>query len=214
MKTSNLLFTTIRAALIPALAMATSLGAIAGDAAEEVPVRGKQAVLDMVGFVKAVDLEKREITVTDEVGMEFTFAVGDQVDRLNDFWVGDKVKVAHTVALAFELRAPTAEELANPLQVEKGGQSVPDPSAPEKALPPVTAARAIKAVCTIEALDPAAQTVTIRGPKGAARTIKVEDASILPTLKVGQQVVAYYVEAVAIALEKVKPDTGSNRLLP
>jgi hypothetical protein len=205
MRTSKLLLTTIRAALIPALALGVSLGAIAGDSAEGVPVRGKQAVLDMVGFVKAVDFEKREITVTDEVGMEFTFAVGDQVERLNDFWAGDKVKVAHTVALVFELRAPTAEELADPFQVEKGGESTPDPSAPEKALPPLTAARVIKAVCTLEAIDLAAQTATIRGPKGGAKTIKVDDASILPTLKIGQQVVATYAEAVVIALEKVKP---------
>ena len=46
--------------------------------------------------------------------------------------------------------------------------------------------------------------VTLKGPEGNKETIKVKDPNNLKKVKVGDQVVISYTEALAIAVEKAK----------
>src|SRR5512139_1820606 len=56
---------------------------------------------------------------------------------------------------------------------------------------------------TVEAVDPAAHTVTLKGPRGKTFTVSVDDkVKNLSGLKVGDEVVATYYEAVAFELKK------------
>jgi hypothetical protein len=54
---------------------------------------------------------------------------------------------------------------------------------------------------TITAIDPKAQTVTVKGPQGNEETIKVRDPKNLTGVKVGDLVELTYTQALAIALD-------------
>jgi Cu/Ag efflux protein CusF len=55
---------------------------------------------------------------------------------------------------------------------------------------------------TVSAIDKDAGTVTLKGPKGNTLTIEVNDKSKLDQVKVGDPVVAAYIEAVAFRVQK------------
>ena len=55
---------------------------------------------------------------------------------------------------------------------------------------------------TVAAVDKDAGTVTLKGPKGRTVTIEVKDRQKLDMIKVGDPVVAAYVEAVAFRVQK------------
>jgi len=61
----------------------------------------------------------------------------------------------------------------------------------------------VMAKATVEAVDPAARTVTLKGPRGKTFTVSVDDkVGNLSSLKVGDEVVAKYYEAIAFELKK------------
>jgi Cu/Ag efflux protein CusF len=206
MNTSNTVKHSILAALVSALALTTSCGGNAGDStnagdsAKAVPTREASALVSVAATVKTINQETRQVTLADELGKETSFVVDKRVERLGEISVGDTVTADYYLSLAFELREPTAEERANPLQIDQDSARAPKEVAPAGA-----AARVIKAVCTIEGLDRPTETVTLMGPLGGLNVVKVRDLAILPKLAIGQSVVVTYTEALVIALEKVKP---------
>ena len=64
------------------------------------------------------------------------------------------------------------------------------------------AASVTKVRGTVAAVDRDAGTVTLKGPKGRTVTIEVKDKQKLDMIKVGDPVVAAYVEAVAFRVQK------------
>lgn len=67
----------------------------------------------------------------------------------------------------------------------------------------IGSSEAVMVRATVEAVDPAARTVTLKGPRGKSFTVGVDDkVANLAGLKVGDEVVASYYEAVAFELKK------------
>lgn len=64
------------------------------------------------------------------------------------------------------------------------------------------AGRAVTVKGTISAIDRDKSTVTLKGPKGRTITIEVKDPSKFDQIKVGDPVVATYMEAVAFQIKK------------
>ncbi|MEZ5275211.1 MAG: hypothetical protein R3F07_02380 [Opitutaceae bacterium] len=189
----------LAAALAVAVASMTSVNTFAMAEDEAVPTREDVVLVSMVAKVAAIDYETREVTLKDELGKEISIVAGPEVERLNEIAVGDSVEADYYLSLAFELREPTADEMANPLQVaEDAGRTEADQA------PGAGALRMIKAVCTIEGLDRPTETVTLMGPLGGLNVIQVRDVSNLPKLRIGQSVVVTYTEALAIGLVKVE----------
>ena len=65
--------------------------------------------------------------------------------------------------------------------------------------------REVTMTAEVVSVDPAANKVTFKGPKGNVRTIDVENPSLqakLPSLKPGQVVQFDWVEAVAASIQK------------
>jgi len=62
--------------------------------------------------------------------------------------------------------------------------------------------RAVTVKGTIAAIDKEKSTVTLKGPKGRTVTIQVKDPQKLEAIKVGDPVVATYMEAVAFQIKK------------
>lgn len=74
-------------------------------------------------------------------------------------------------------------------------------------------------VATIEAVDAARRSVTLKGPKGAAQTMTVsEQVRNLAQVKVGDRVLVTYVQALALQLKKagagVREREGGARAAP
>ncbi len=71
-----------------------------------------------------------------------------------------------------------------------------------KAMPGKAVASSVKVRGTIDAIDKEKGTVTLKGPKGRTVTLEVRDPSKLEAIKVGDPVVATYMEAVAFQVRK------------
>lgn len=168
------------------------------------PLSREAAVLVTVtASVEAIDYTNREVTLKGPLGNEVTFTVDQRVKRLDEVKVGDLVRADYYVSFAAELRKPTAEEEKNPLVVlDAAGKAPPGTS------PAAGGLRRFKVVTTIEGLDRPTQTVTVKGPRGHYLTARVADPSNLTKMRIGDNIVVTYTEAVAISVEKAEKKTS------
>ena len=158
---------------------------------------GGAVLVSITANIEAIDPAKREVTLKGPLGNTVTVAVDEQVKRLNEFKVGDHVTAEYFVAVAGELREPTAEEKASPLVVEEGAAR-----APQETAPAAGGLRQIKAVTTVEGIDLPTQTVTLKGPRGNYVTVRAQDPENLKKLRLGDTVVVTYTQALAVSLQK------------
>lgn len=81
--------------------------------------------------------------------------------------------------------------------------SAADKSAPaEPKMPAKGAAQAVQIRATISAIDKDKGTVTLKGPQGRTVTLEVRDKQKFDVIKVGDPVVAKYVEALVVKVVK------------
>ena len=161
--------------------------------------RKEAALVTLTAKVVAIDLKESEVTLKGPQGNEVTLTVGKEVKRLDEVKVGDLVRVEYYVSVAAELRKPTAEEKKYQIQVIEAAGKAPQSDAPAAA-----GARGFKVVTTIEAIDRAAQTVTVKGPRGRMLTARVANPANLAKAKLGDNIVITYTEALAVSLEKAE----------
>jgi hypothetical protein len=178
------------------LSLALPLSHASADVTKPTPAVGDEILLTLTATIEALNVETREVTLKGPAGNLYTFTVDPAVKRLAEFKVGDAVTLDYYASLAAELRAPTAEETAEPLVVIK------DAAKAESGAPAAGAYRIIRAVVSIEGLDRPTGTATVKGPQGNYFAVKVKDPAILPKLRIGDTVVAVYTEAFAVRLEK------------
>jgi Cu/Ag efflux protein CusF len=76
------------------------------------------------------------------------------------------------------------------------------PGTSTQKMPGVAEGAVVKVRGTVSAIDKENRTVTLKGPQGRTITLDVKDPSKLDAIKVGDPVVAAYVEAVAIQVKK------------
>ena len=165
------------------------------------PVTGRQsAQASVTATVQAIDYNTREVTLKGSLGNVVTFTVDKRVTRLNEVKVGDEVTADYYVAYAAELRAPTEQEKANPIQVLKETAKAPAGTEPAGG-----ALRILKVVATVEGLDRPTKSVTLAGPKGNLVTVQVKDVANLVKLRIGDTIVVTYAEALAVSLQKRAP---------
>jgi hypothetical protein len=107
------------------------------------------------------------------------------------------------VALVLALYATTGEAQAPAEKAPAAKAPAEKPAAAPAAKPTGKGeVSAVKVRGTISAIDKDARTITLKGPKGRTLTLDVQDPSKLDAVKVGDPVVATYMEAVAIQLRK------------
>ena len=145
--------------------------------------------------VDAVDVEKRLVTVTGPRGKTVTLRVGPEVKNLDQVKPGDEIVVRYFESVALFVRKggtrPAATETAAVQVAQKGKR------------PAVVAVDTVEFTGTVEAIDYAKRRVSVKGPEGKTKTIKV-DPSVkrLNEVKKGDQVVLRYTEAVAFSVRK------------
>jgi Cu/Ag efflux protein CusF len=161
---------------------------------------GAGAVTEAVqlqGKVKSVDKKTRAVVVVGPNGNEILFNLSDEVRNFDQIKVGDLVTLTYAHALALELRKSEKKELRTRVDSENAVTAKPG----EK--PGVMVEKSVRVIADVVAVNPKAQTITLRGPK---RTLElaVKDPAMLQKVKVGDQVEGVYVEAVAMTVSTNK----------
>jgi len=160
--------------------------------------KGIQAaqLAELEATIQAINLETREVVLKTADGKEATVVAGPEVKRLADLKVGDKVSIQYYESLTLKLA-----------KVEGGSPSSSSASAEQRA-EPTELPGGIKTTTTlvtakITAVDTAASTVTLVGPKGRSITLDV-DPELLTRVKVGDLVAAEYTEALAVSVARIQ----------
>ena len=164
------------------------------------PVMATSEVLTATFTVRAVDLDKRLVTLKDEAGKVFTIHVGEEARNLPQLKVGDRVVAKYYEAVAASLtkdltggvteRKETTSTERTPLGQKPGG----------------AVRNNIEIVANVTSINQKTRKVTLKGPERAI-TVKAPEDVDLSKIKVGDQVRVNYVEEFAIAVEPapVKP---------
>ena len=153
---------------------------------------------ELQGTITALDSDSREVTVVGQEGNIVTLTAGEEVERFNEFEVGDLIKLEYLTYMMAEFRNPTPEEILEPLVVIAEAGKV------DLDMPPGAAIGAlVKAVVTVEVINRPYMDVVVKGPQGNFVTIPVEDPSLIQTLNVGKVVILTYGEAMALYIEKI-----------
>jgi len=143
--------------------------------------------------VKAVDKASRLVTLEGPQGNQFVVQAGDQVRNFDQIKIGDVVVVEYLEALTLELKRGTGQTRER-TERESATRAQPGQA------PGAAAGRQVTVIADVIAVDPAKQTVRLRGPKRTV-DLKVRDPEQFKLVKVGDQVEATFTEAVAIAVE-------------
>jgi len=157
----------------------------------------KEQTTTVTATVQALDLETRVVTLKGPQGNVFDVKVGARAKNLNQVKVGDEVVITYYESVAYRLlkpgEAPVPTTQTDVVETAKQG-----------AKPAGVAGSQTTLTATIEALDLKAQTATLKGPDGKSVTVKAQDPKNLEAVKVGDEVVITYTEALAISVEKKK----------
>jgi hypothetical protein len=158
------------------------------------PEGKRERVTTLMGTVEAIDLANRVVTIKGSKGRTIELIVGKEAKNLDQVKVGDKVVAKYYESIAFRMKKPEeAEGTTSEQAVEK---------AKPGEVPAAVWANQITVTATIEDISPKKTYVTLKGPKGNTVDVKVMDPKNLEGLKVGDQVVITYTQALAVALDK------------
>ena len=191
-------FSTILAplCLLPALVVATLSTAevemaVSGD--------GERMVAKRISAqITAIDPKTRNITMEGSLGNTITLKASEAVTRFDEFAVGDLVQAMYSESLSGELRAPTEAELEAPW-VELDGAAI----AKENMAPAAGVGIVVRAVCTIEGMNRATRTVTVKDPRGLFHVIPDVDPANMEGVNIGDTIIITYSQAIALSLEKL-----------
>jgi hypothetical protein len=176
-------------------AFAQQKPSVSGESAVKTsPGKGTAArVMTITASVEAVDKAERTVTLKGPRGNVMTLPVSEKAKNFDKIKVGDQVVVRYLEALSLELKK---DGTAKPERTEREGTATAQPGKQ----PAAGAARQVTVVADVTAVDPKRQTVTLRGPERTVE-LKLKDPNQIKLVKVGDQVVATYTEAIAVSVE-------------
>ena len=158
---------------------------------------GVTKAVQISAIITAIDKATREVTLKGPKGKELTLTVGPDVKNFDKFKVGDLVNATYVEALTLKLVKGGGEV------VETTEQAAAVAAKPGEK-PAGAVGRQITVVANVIALDPASQTITLKGPKQTV-DLMVHDPAQFKRIAVGDQIRATYSEALAMALEPAAP---------
>jgi hypothetical protein len=186
------------ASVVVSVAFAPSVFAQTGAVAvgSEPGKAGIAQTVRMTATITAIDPATRDITLKGPQGNEVVVTAGPEVKNFANMKVGDQVDAQYVEALTLELKKGGGMPVA---RTEQAGAV----KAKEGEKPGAGIGRQVVIVADVVAVDPAKQTVTLKGPKQTV-DLKVADPEQFKLIKVGDQVQATYTQALAIAVEPKK----------
>ena len=188
----------LAAAVVFALSLSTGAFAQAtkGAAPAEQPKVVKERMAVMTATVQAIDLKNRIVTLKGPKGEVRDIKVGKEAVNLPQLKVGDLVTVKYYESLAVEVMKPGT--------VSGAGEKTAIVRAKPGEMPGGIAAQQSTVTATVTAIDKKKGTITLKGPDGKTVIAKAEDPKNLDKVKVGDELMITYTEALAISVEKAK----------
>ncbi|HMF97100.1 MAG TPA: hypothetical protein VKE96_22535 [Vicinamibacterales bacterium] len=144
--------------------------------------------------IAAINHSTRVVTLKDAEGNVEDVLCGPEITRFNELKVGDVVTFSYHAAVVYQIVKPGAKTAAAGAEVVRG-QGVKPSGA-------VTQQR--KTTVTIESVDAAAPSVTVRTANGHRMTAQVEDKKNLEGLKAGDKVEITFTEALMVTVDAPK----------
>ena len=172
-----------------AVAQSTPQAAVVGASAP-----GQASMGDAVqvqGKIKSVDKKTRSVVVIGPQGDEMFMTLGEDARNFDQIKAGDLVTLTYVQALAIKLHKVENKGIRERVESEKAVRA----KAGDK--PAGAVERSVHVIANVVAVNPKSGTVTLRGAKRTVE-VAVNDPAQLKELKVGNQVEAEYVEAVAL----------------
>jgi biopolymer transport protein ExbD len=170
-------------------------GAIAQEKAAQEKEAQKQTVHTekagtLTATIQAIDLDKRIVTVKGGAkGEEIDIKVDEKVKNLSSLKVGDRVKLKYYASVAYRVAKPG--EVTEPLEKIEVKRTAAQ-------------ARQVTVTATLHDIDKNTNNIVLKGPGGNLVGVKVKDPTKLENVKVGDQLVITYTEALAVGIEKAK----------
>jgi len=144
--------------------------------------------------VVSIDKASRAVSLKGPKGNIVDIVAGDDVKNFDQINVGDFVVVDFVQALSLELQ-----------KAKSGPGGISEQSAAVTAKPgerpAAAAAHQVTAIAKVTAVDKKAKTITLKGPRGNSVTLDVQNPDQFKVVKVGDEVLVTYTEAVAISVE-------------
>lgn len=161
------------------------------------PVVKKESIKTVLATIEEIDLENRMITLKGEKGKIYDMKVGPQAKNLAQLKKGDEVKLKYSEAVSARVykagEAPVIQEKSASLETAKEG-----------AMPGGKISASSTITATVASIDMKKPSVDLKNSEGKILTVKIEDRRNLANVKVGDEVVITYTEALAISVEKAK----------
>ena len=182
------LFTLIAALVAPAEAQtgAAVVGTAPGMAAAAESIK-------ITATITAIDKKSREITLKGPQGKEVTLTAGPAVKNFDAMKVGDQVKAEYVEALTVELKKGGGLIVQ---RTEKAGVAAAKPGES----PAAAGGRQITIVADVIGVDPAKQTIALKGPQRTVE-LRIPNPEQFKRIAKGDQVEATYTQAVALAVD-------------
>ncbi|MEY3418783.1 MAG: hypothetical protein RJA46_554 [Pseudomonadota bacterium] len=153
-------------------------------------VAAQESALIYDGEVTKIDAATRTVTLKNQDG-ETSIVAGPEVKNFAEIKVGDRFDVVYELAVAIEL-----VKVKNPGTT--GEQTTTTTTtAPQGEKPGMITTNTITATASVEAIDAAKNTVSLKGPQGNIFKVKVQNPELMKDIAVNDQVKVVYTEAIA-----------------
>jgi hypothetical protein len=156
--------------------------------------------LTMTAQVLAVDLKERELTLKDKEGNIYIIDVPPEVRRLAEIKAGDLIVAQYRQALALGLSKTDSmggiSVSRSTISADRAGRDQP---------PGAVVRENVQVLANIIALDRANRLVTVRGAVQTV-TLKVPENIDIDQIKVGDEVLASYIQELAINIAPASSD--------
>ena len=143
--------------------------------------------------VVSMDKATRNLSLKGPGGKVVDVAVSPEVKNFDQIKVGDMVFVRFMQSLALELQKSKSGVALG----SKEGVVTAKPG--ER--PAVAGAREVQAIAKVTAVSEKDKTISLKGPRGNTVTLDVQNPEQFKVVKVGDEVLVTYTEAVAVSVE-------------
>jgi len=154
-----------------------------------------KAPITVTATIEAIDKAARLITLKGPKGDLSTVYADQSIKRFDELKVGDRVSASYYESIAVNVRRPGAPAPAPTNAAVTPGQG---------ARPGATAAIQDVITVTVQAIDKANQSVTVKRQDGGVVSFRVQDPKNLEIAKVGDTVDITYTRALLVSVNPAK----------
>ena len=145
--------------------------------------------------IEAIEQSTRTLTVKDDKGIYETIQAPPEMKRFSELKVGDKITARYYDNVVVRLKKPgeAAVDVDSAALTRGTGTAAAGTAAAQRTI-----------TVTVTAMDPKANSVTVKGPNNYVYSRKVRDKKTFNALKVGDQLDMTWTEAVLISVDPAR----------